>query len=83
MNSWFSNFKKEKIKLDDNKFGKVEITFRHGGKGEPLLLLHGNPMSHVTWHKIVEELKINFTLWHQTYEVMAKALGQRKEDQTT
>ena len=53
-------FKKEKIVIKDQGFGKAEITFRHGGSGEPLLLLHGNPMSHVTWHKIVEDLKNNF-----------------------
>ena len=56
----FSGFKKEKIAIKDQGFGKAEITFRHGGSGEPLLLLHGNPMSHVTWHKIVEDLKNNF-----------------------
>ena len=56
----FSKFKKEKITVKDQGFGKAEITFRHGGLGEPLLLLHGNPMSHVTWHKIVDELKRNF-----------------------
>ncbi len=60
MGSWFSGFKKERIKLNNNGFGEVEITFRHGGKGEPLLLLHGNPMSHVTWHKIVNGLKDQF-----------------------
>ena len=60
MSSWFLGFKKEKIKLKNNGFGEVDITLRHGGKGEPLLLLHGNPMSHVTWHKIVDELKDKF-----------------------
>ena len=60
MGSWFSSFKKEKIRLDNNGFGEVDITFRHGGKGEPLLLLHGNPMSHVTWHKIIDDLKDQF-----------------------
>ncbi len=53
----FSDFKKEKITIENQGFGKAEITFRHGGSGEPLLLLHGNPMSHVTWHKIADELK--------------------------
>ncbi len=56
----FSDFKKEKITIDNQGFGKAEITFRHGGSGEPLLLLHGNPMSHVTWHKIANELKNKF-----------------------
>ena len=60
MSSWFSSFKKEKIRLENNGFGEVDITFRHGGKGEPLLLLHGNPMSHVTWHKIIDDLKNQF-----------------------
>ena len=32
------------------------IHLRHGGNGPPLLLLHGNPMTHVTWHKIAEQL---------------------------
>ena len=56
----FSDFKKEKITIENQGFGKAEITFRHGGSGEPLLLLHGNPMSHVTWHKIADELKDSF-----------------------
>ena len=50
----FSDFKKEKITIENQGFGEAEITFRHGGS-EALLLLHGNPMSHVTWHKIADE----------------------------
>ena len=32
------------------------IHARVGGKGEPLLLLHGYPQTHVMWHVIAEEL---------------------------
>ena len=56
----FSNFKKEKFTIENSDFGKADITFRHGGKGEPLLLLHGNPMSHITWHKVADSLKEKF-----------------------
>jgi haloacetate dehalogenase len=32
------------------------IRLRHGGSGPPLLLLHGNPESHMTWYKIASRL---------------------------
>lgn len=33
-----------------------------GGSGPPLLLLHGHPQTHVTWHKIAPRLAERFTV---------------------
>ena len=44
----------------DVKTKGVRIHGRHGGNGPPMLLLHGNPMTHVTWHKLVPELSQHF-----------------------
>ena len=30
------------------------IRLRHGGSGPPLLLLHGNPQSHLMWQHLPE-----------------------------
>jgi haloacetate dehalogenase len=40
----------------------VPIRVRHGGRGPGLLLLHGNPQTHVMWHKIAPRLAENFTV---------------------
>ena len=33
-----------------------------GGEGPPLLLLHGNPLTHVSWHKVAPALAKSFTV---------------------
>ena len=40
----------------------AEIHVAIGGAGPPLLLLHGNPLTHVSWHKVAPNLAQSFTV---------------------
>ena len=53
----FKGFKKKFIKVNKGK-----IFCRIGGKGPPLLLLHGYPQTHFIWHKTANELSKYFTI---------------------
>ena len=53
----FNQFKKININTSGAKINLV-----YGGKGEPVLLLHGYPQTHVMWHKIAPVLAEKFTV---------------------
>src|SRR5207344_2039641 len=55
----FEGFKLTQIQTSDPQ---VKINLRYGGRGPGLLLLHGNPLTHVTWHKIAPRLAERFTV---------------------
>ena len=38
--------------LDRIDVDEVALRVRHGGTGPPLLLLHGHPRTHTTWHRV-------------------------------
>ena len=40
----------------------ARIVTVHGGKGPPLLLMHGNPFNHLSWHKFAPRLAQEFTV---------------------
>jgi haloacetate dehalogenase len=40
----------------------ARIVTVHGGSGPPLLLMHGNPFTHASWHKIAPRLADEFTV---------------------
>jgi haloacetate dehalogenase len=56
----FEGFEKREVIVPDQGYGSARIHLRHGGEGPPLLLLHGNPLSHVSWHKLAEPLAERF-----------------------
>ena len=40
------------FKLDRIDVGAATLRVRHGGEGPPVLLLHGHPRTHATWHRV-------------------------------
>jgi haloacetate dehalogenase len=53
----FENFTRTEIKTSGARIVTV-----HGGKGPPLLLMHGNPFTHLSLHKIAPRLASEFTV---------------------
>ena len=53
----FEGFALERVDV-----GEAELRVRHGGSGPPVLLLHGHPRTHVTWHEVAALLAPRFTV---------------------
>jgi haloacetate dehalogenase len=53
----FADFALERIDV-----GEVTLRVRHGGDGSPLVLLHGHPRTHVTWHRVAPILARHHTV---------------------
>lgn len=68
----------------------IELFYEKTGKGQPLILLHGNSEDHHTFDKLVEKLKNHFTIYaidsrnhgksqnagDFSYEIMAKDMEE-------
>src|ERR1700683_3161057 len=48
------------FRLDRVDAGEVRLRVRYGGEGEPVLLLHGHPRTHTTWHRVAPLLSGSF-----------------------
>ena len=52
----------EGFRFERIKTRGAEINVAISGEGPPLLLLHGNPLTHVSWHRIAPTLAKSFTV---------------------
>src|SRR5205814_1442671 len=57
MSDFFPGFEQRQIETSG-----ATINLVTGGSGPPLLLLHGNPQTHVMWHKVAPRLAEEFTV---------------------
>lgn len=55
----FEGFERFEIQTSDPE---VKIVGRVGGKGPPVLLIHGNPLTHVHWHLVAPRLAHDYTV---------------------
>jgi haloacetate dehalogenase len=46
----------EGFRLEHVDCGEVTLRVRIGGSGPPVLLLHGHPRTHTTWHRVAPQL---------------------------
>jgi haloacetate dehalogenase len=52
----------EGFELDFVDVGEATLRLRHGGSGPPVLLLHGHPRTHATWHRVAPLLAARHTV---------------------
>lgn len=48
--------------IDRIEVGDVTLRVRHGGAGPAVLLLHGHPRTHTTWHRVAPLLATDFSV---------------------
>ncbi|MFG1889338.1 alpha/beta fold hydrolase [Micromonospora sp. NPDC049051] len=52
----------EGFTLEHIDVGEVRLRVRHGGSGPPVVLLHGHPRTHATWHRVAPLLAREHTV---------------------
>ena len=51
----FEGFALERLELPG-----VTLRVRHGGSGPPVVVLHGHPRTHATWHRVAPVLGVRY-----------------------
>ncbi|RSM72663.1 alpha/beta hydrolase [Kibdelosporangium aridum] len=65
------------FELDLIEGAGARLRVRHGGTGSPVVLLHGHPRTHTTWHRVAPQLA------HDHYVVCPDLRGYGQSDKPT
>ena len=57
--------------------GEVTLRVRHGGDGQPVVLLHGHPRTHTRWHRVAPPLAGSFFVTQGGDSVKSAGCGSR------
>ena len=71
----FEGFALERVELPG-----ATLRVRHGGSGPPVVLLHGHPRTHATWHRVAPVLA---AIAHRGLPGPARATAARRSRATT
>ena len=52
----------DEFTLEEVDVGEVVLRVRHGGQGRAVVLLHGHPRTHATWHRVAPLLAREYTV---------------------
>jgi haloacetate dehalogenase len=52
----------ERFTLDHIDVGEAVLRVRYGGSGHPVVLLHGHPRTHTTWHRVAPLLAEHYSV---------------------
>ena len=58
----FDGFTLQDVTVGHSGGEPVTLRVRHGGSGPPIVLLHGHPRTHVTWHRVAARLAAGHTV---------------------
>lgn len=72
----FEGFKLEMVELPE-----AILRVRYGNSGPPLLLLHGHPRTHTTWHAVAPLLAAFFTVVCPDLRGIAQTHGQLLDEE--
>jgi len=68
----------EGFTVDRVDTGEAILSVRHGGSGPPVVLLHGHPRTHATWHRVAPCWRATIPWSARTYAAMVRPPSRQR-----